>query len=63
MTPLKAIRAKCLDCSGGSYTEVRFCPVKECVLWQWRFGSYPKTVLRKEGTLDGSKQGQLSAKL
>ena len=34
-TLLKAICAKCLDCSGTT-TEVERCTVKECALWQWR---------------------------
>lgn len=32
---LKAIRAKCLDCS-GTKTEVGRCPIKSCSLWKWR---------------------------
>jgi len=36
LTPLKAIRAKCLDCSGGNAQEVRKCPVKTCPLWPFR---------------------------
>lgn len=39
--PVKAIRAKCLDCSGGSYNEVEKCPVKDCALYQFRFGKNP----------------------
>ena len=31
-TPLKAIRAKCIDCSGGSRLEVKHCPVTSCPL-------------------------------
>lgn len=38
MTPLKAIRAKCLDCSGGSAKEVRECPAKDCPLYEYRSG-------------------------
>lgn len=39
--PLRAIRAKCLDCSGGSWTEVRNCPSQECELWPFRMGKNP----------------------
>lgn len=28
MTPMKAIRAKCLDCCCGQAKEVRLCPLK-----------------------------------
>jgi hypothetical protein len=38
---LKAIRAKCLDCSGGSPSEVADCLVKNCALFPFRFGSNP----------------------
>ena len=36
--PLKAIRAKCLDCCGGSAKEVRLCTAKDCPLYLYRFG-------------------------
>ena len=42
VTPLKAIRLKCLDCCLGSSYEVRLCPVKECTLCRYRFGRKPK---------------------
>jgi hypothetical protein len=40
-TPLKAIRAKCLDCSGGSSHEVITCPLTECTLYPYRRGKHP----------------------
>ncbi len=40
-SPLKAIRAKCLDCSCGSSNEVKFCPVTKCALYPFRFGKNP----------------------
>lgn len=42
MTPMKAIRAKCLDCCCGQTKEVRLCPVKKCPLYLYRFGKRPK---------------------
>lgn len=42
MTPMKAIRAKCLDCCYGQTKEVRHCPVKKCPLYLYRFGKRPK---------------------
>ena len=33
LTPLKAIRANCLDCSGGSPAEVRLCVIPDCPLY------------------------------
>ncbi len=46
MSPLKAIRAKCLDCSGGSATEARECPCKGCELYPYRFGKRPNSAPR-----------------
>ena len=37
--PMKAIRAKCLDCSCGSFDEVRNCQVTSCPLYEYRFGT------------------------
>lgn len=42
MTPLKAIRAKCLDCMYDNQNEVRLCPSEGCPLWEYRFGKNPK---------------------
>ncbi len=41
-TPLKAIRAKCMDCACGQFVEVRLCNVTECPLWEYRMGHRPK---------------------
>jgi hypothetical protein len=41
MTPLRAIRAKCIDCSGGSKPEVKHCPITDCPLWPYRMGKNP----------------------
>lgn len=34
----RAIRLKCLDCSGGNSAEVRRCGHADCPLWYHRFG-------------------------
>jgi hypothetical protein len=39
--PTKAIRTKCLDCCGGSQTEVRKCVSTRCSLWPFRMGRNP----------------------
>jgi hypothetical protein len=44
LTPLKAIRAKCLDCCAGSAHEVRRCQISDCSLHPYRFGHNPKRV-------------------
>jgi hypothetical protein len=41
MSPLKAIRAKCLDCSCYQISEVRLCEAVKCPLWPFRAGKHP----------------------
>lgn len=42
LTPIKAIRAKCLDCCGGSKKEVRNCTaVDSCPFFPHRAGKRP----------------------
>ena len=41
LTPLKAIRAKCMDCCGQA-KEIRFCNLKNCPLYPYRMGRRPK---------------------
>lgn len=48
MTPLRAIRAKCLDCVLGSSNEVSLCPSNDCALWIYRFGKNPNVKLSDE---------------
>lgn len=54
MTQLKAIRAKCKECSGGSPKAVKYCPMDgvnsaRCPLWPFRFGVGPRTAAKKYG--------------
>ena len=42
LTPMKAMRAKCLDCCCDSFVEVKNCTVKTCALYPYRFGRRPK---------------------
>lgn len=42
LTPIKAIRAKCLDCCCGQANEVRLCPCEDCPLYPYRLGKNPK---------------------
>ena len=39
--PVKAIRAKCIDCCCGSTAEVKDCPAVKCPLYPFRFGKNP----------------------
>lgn len=47
LTPLRAIRAKCLDCCCGQFLEVRNCKIKDCSLWPYRMGHRPGEEVRE----------------
>ena len=47
MSPLKALRARCIDCCAGQPSEVRLCTAVACPSWPFRMGSNP---WRKEAT-------------
>ncbi len=40
-TPIKSIRAYCLQCQGGSPKEVRLCSAQACPLYPYRMGKNP----------------------
>lgn len=40
-SPLRAIRAKCIDCCCGNTNEVRDCTITECPLYEFRNGHNP----------------------
>jgi len=46
LTPIKAIRANCIECSGGSLKEVRECNIINCPLWAYRMGRRPDASTR-----------------
>lgn len=41
LTPMKAIREKCIDYMCGSVREVERCQIRDCSLWPYRFGFNP----------------------
>ena len=41
MSPLQAIRLRCLDCCGGQPGEVRKCTATGCPNWPFRMGKNP----------------------
>lgn len=55
LTPIKAIRAHCMECSGGSFKAVKYCTLDGvnstpvCPLWPFRFGKRPKSVRKSMG--------------
>ena len=63
LTPMKAIRAKCLDCSCYQPKKVRLCPVTQCPLWPYRMGKRRKGEAKgtntpeREAADEGSCQG------
>lgn len=40
-SPLKAIRANCIECCCGNRNEVKLCPSTNCPLWAFRLGKNP----------------------
>lgn len=41
LTPIKAIRAWCLECVCGVASEVKLCPSEDCPLYPYRLGKNP----------------------
>jgi hypothetical protein len=46
ITPMKAIRLKCLDCCCGSAHEVKLCAATQCPLYPFREGKNPNVGTR-----------------
>ena len=40
---MRAIKAKCLDCSADDRNEVKLCEIETCPLWVYRMGKDPDT--------------------
>ena len=58
ISPLKAIRLKCLDCCCGSAHEVKLCPVEKCPLHHYRFGKNPNRAgLTNSGSFEKKENG------
>ena len=50
ISPLKAIRLKCLECVCWQVAEVKLCPSDDCMLWRFRFGKNTTGGGRKRGS-------------
>ena len=50
---LKAIRAKCLDCTCWQEAEVRRCTIEHCPLWPYRMGRMASSA---DATADSTPQ-------
>jgi hypothetical protein len=63
LTPLKTIRAFCLECAGRSPKEVRYCSSANCPLYFYRFGRNPsrkgvgpgRIILRQKSVIESAK--------
>lgn len=54
LTPIRAIRETCLDCSGGIRKYVAYCPCDgvhstRCHQWPYRFGCRPESAAERFG--------------
>ncbi len=47
-TPVKSIRAYCMECGDGTCREVRLCHMFDCPLYPYRFGRRPTEAEKKE---------------
>lgn len=56
LTPIKSIRAKCLNCSCGSSNEVSLCVIEDCPLFPYRFGKNPN----RKGNVKTDEQKQVA---
>ncbi len=54
--PLKAIRAKCLDCMCNQQSEVKLCPSESCPLYPFRLGKNP---FRQKRTLSEAQKERM----
>ena len=51
LTPLRALRNRCLDCCNWSVEEVKGCLAEDCAAWVFRSGRDPS----RKGTGDASQ--------
>ena len=51
MSPLSAIRKKCLDCCADQVSEIRLCEAVHCALWPFRSGQHPYTAAKLKTAL------------
>ena len=58
LTPIKAIRAMCLDCVGHSAEEVKLCTDPLCPLYPYRFGKNPAR--KGQGSKESAKKARKS---
>lgn len=52
LTPIKAIRAKCRDCTCNQPIEIDRCPITDCPLYEYRYGHRPGYRTKKNRELE-----------
>ena len=57
LTPIKAIRAYCIECSGGMTKEVKLCTAEKCPLYPYRMGNRPTVDTDIDSTKNSEKSG------
>lgn len=57
LTPIKAMRLKCLDCCAWQQSEVKRCTAKLCPLYPYRMGHRPESVLESDDFGDDGDSG------
>lgn len=58
--PMKAIRARCLDCCCYQAEEVKHCTCTDCACWAFRLGKNP---FRAKRELTQEQKDELAARL
>ena len=60
MSPLRALRLRCIDCCVGSPSEVRACVALTCPAWPFRMGKNP---WRAERDLTDEQRAAIATRL
>ena len=64
LSPLKAIRAKCLDCCCNQVYEINRCHIDDCALYPFREGKNPNRAgIMSDEHKAALKQGRESKKI
>jgi hypothetical protein len=56
MSPLAALRARCVDCCANSANEVRLCTATKCPSWPYRMATNPWRVPASEAQRETSRR-------
>jgi hypothetical protein len=57
LTPVQAIRAKCIDCSNSQLKEIRTCQIVDCAFYPFRMGKNPNRKRKTEKGVNLPKTG------